>query len=226
MLARAPEVTGMSRFSRAVPFGAVIVLTALGGIWLTFQNEPVASSAPGGDQSSPPPAETVADAVPPTPTSEPAGPGRPLIGSQAPDLTLETLEGETVTLTDLNGQVVLINFWATWCLPCRDEMPAIQKVYDQYRDHGFAVLGVNFLETNGEVQAFVQELDLTFPILMDRDGEVTLRYAVIGLPTSFFVDRSGVIQNVTIGGPMTDAFVESQVVPLLSGQQQVPDVVD
>ncbi|MEE8390436.1 MAG: redoxin domain-containing protein [Anaerolineae bacterium] len=140
----------------------------------------------------------------------------PRKGFTAPDFTLETLDGQTITLSDLQGQAVLINFWATWCLPCRKEMPAIQQVYEQYRDQGFIVLAVNLQEQDAQVAAFAGQLGLTFPILMDRDGGVFDRYRVMALPTTFFVDRAGVIQDIAVGGPLSRAFIGSQVVSLLT----------
>jgi cytochrome c biogenesis protein CcmG/thiol:disulfide interchange protein DsbE len=115
--------------------------------------------------------------------------------------------------------VVLINFWASWCLPCREEMPAIQRVYEQYRDQGFVVLAVNLQEQDAHVAAFVDQLELTFPILMDRDGDIFDRYRIMALPSTFFVDRAGVIQDLAVGGLLSQAFIESQVVPLLAQER-------
>ena len=137
-------------------------------------------------------------------------------GFAAPDFTLETLDGPAMTLSDLRGQVVLINFWTTWCPPCRAEMPAIQEVYDQYRDQGFTVLAVDLMESDAQVMDFVEEMELTFPILMDRDEGVSERYRIKSIPTTYFVDRSGVIQDIVIGGPMPHAFIETKVTALLT----------
>jgi peroxiredoxin len=137
-------------------------------------------------------------------------------GFAAPDFTLETPDGQTMALSKLQGQVVLINFWATWCPPCRAEMPAIQEVYEQYRDQGFIVLAVDLMETDAQVTTFAGQLELTFPILMDRDGKVSDRYRVRSIPTTFFLDRSGVIQDIVIGGPMPRAVIESKVTALLA----------
>jgi cytochrome c biogenesis protein CcmG/thiol:disulfide interchange protein DsbE len=131
-------------------------------------------------------------------------PPLPRPGFPAPDFTLETLDGRAVTLSDLRGQVLLINFWASWCPPCREEMPAIQQVYERYRGQ------------DSQVTAFSDRLELTFPVLMDRDGSVFDRYRVMALPSTFFVDRAGVIQELAVGGPLSRAFIESQVVPLLA----------
>jgi cytochrome c biogenesis protein CcmG/thiol:disulfide interchange protein DsbE len=143
-------------------------------------------------------------------------PPSPQVGFIAPDFTLETRDGGTISLADLRGQAVLVNFWATWCSPCQAEMPAIQQVYDRYRDQGFTVLAVNHQEGDAQVGPFADQMGLTLPILMDRDGSVSARYRVNGLPSTFFVDRAGVVRNVTLGGPMTAAFIESQVTSLLA----------
>jgi cytochrome c biogenesis protein CcmG/thiol:disulfide interchange protein DsbE len=136
-------------------------------------------------------------------------------GFVAPDFTLEMLDGSETTLSDLQGQGVLINFWATWCPQCRDEMPAIQEVYEQYRDQGFIVLAVNVREGDAQVKGFIEQTELTFPILMDPDGTVGDRYGVRSIPTTFFVDHSGVIRDIVVGGPMSRALIESKVTDLL-----------
>ena len=143
-------------------------------------------------------------------------PALPRKGFVAPDFELETLDGRTIALSDLRGQVVLINFWATWCPPCRAEMPAIQQVYERYRDQGFEVLAVNLQEQDAQMSAFVEERELTFPILPDRDGSVSNVYRVTSIPTTFFVDRTGTIQEIIVGGPLPHALIESKVTALLA----------
>jgi cytochrome c biogenesis protein CcmG/thiol:disulfide interchange protein DsbE len=145
-------------------------------------------------------------------------PPAPQVGFAAPDFTLETRDGGAIRLSDLRGQVVVLNFWATWCPPCRAEMPALQQVYAKYRDQGFAVLAVDVAEGEAQVTPFADQQGLTFPILLDRDGSVSNLYQVRAMPSTYFVDRSGVIRQVTLGGPMTAAFIESQVTGLLAGE--------
>jgi peroxiredoxin len=136
----------------------------------------------------------------PTATPAPA----PVVGAPAPDFTLNDLASQPVTLSGLQGQVVLINFWATWCGPCRIEMPAIQRRYEALKDQGFTVLAVNLDEPITEVSAFVNEYGLTFPVLLDPGAKVNDLYRVRGYPTSFVVDREGFIKQLHIGS-MTEA---------------------
>jgi peroxiredoxin len=140
----------------------------------------------------------------------------PRRGFAAPDFILQTLDGQEMALSDLRGQVVLVNFWATWCPPCRAEMPAMQQVYDRYHDLGFEILAVNLQEQDAQMLGFVEDRGLSFPVLPDRDGSVSSAYRVTSLPTSFFVDRSGVIDEVVVGGPLSRALIESKVTALLA----------
>lgn len=160
---------------------------------------------------------TIASRAPTAATSNATLPPSPREGFSAPDFTLETLDGGQVTLSDLRGQVVLINFWATWCPPCRAEMPAIENVYRAFKPLGLEVLAVNLTNQDNEaaVASFVQALGLTFPILLDRTGEVSNRYNLHGLPSTFFVDSQGVIRSVVVGGPMSEALIQSKVEELL-----------
>lgn len=120
-------------------------------------------------------------------------------------------------LSDLRGQPVLINLWASWCPPCKAEMPAFERVYEDYHEKGFQILAVNATNQdnlNNAIQ-FVQDYGLSFPILLDTNGEVSRQYQLNSLPTSFFVDRNGVIQQVIVGGPMSEALLRIRVEQLL-----------
>ena len=123
----------------------------------------------------------------------------PVVGALAPGFTLMNLEGEQMRLDDFRGRPVLINLWATWCGPCRIEMPAIQSRFEKYHDDGFAVLAVNFDEQRADVQAFRDEFGLTFQILLDPGAKVQNLYRNRSYPSSFFIDRAGVIQVQHIG---------------------------
>ena len=155
-------------------------------------------------------------AVPEANTSS-GGIPAPQTGFLAPDFTLTTLDGQKVTLSNLRGQVILLNIWASWCPPCRAEMPAMQRVWEEYQFQGVVVLAVNSTvqDTLTDAQTFVTENVLTFPIPLDTQGEVTRLYRVSSLPTSFFIGADGVIREVVIGGPMAEALLRSRVEQLL-----------
>jgi peroxiredoxin len=141
----------------------------------------------------------------------------PQVGFLAPDFTLSTPEGETITLSELRGKAVLVNLWATWCPPCRAEMPAIQKLYQEYRDQGFVVLAVNatYQDDASKIPAFTREYGLTFPILLDLTGNVSHQYQLRSLPSSYFIDRQGIIQEVVIGGPMAETLLRTRIEKIL-----------
>jgi peroxiredoxin len=123
----------------------------------------------------------------------------PVVGAPAPDFTLSDLSGQPVKLSALKGQVVLINFWATWCGPCQLEMPAIQKAYDAQKGQGLTVLAVNLNEPAKDVQTYVNNLNLNFPVLLDPGDSISNLYRVRGYPTSFFVDRNGMVAVEQVG---------------------------
>ncbi len=119
-------------------------------------------------------------------------------GKQAPEFTLEDLSGQQISLTDLKGKVVLLNFWATWCGPCRVEMPTLQSRHELYPEN-LSVLGIDFDEPKDNVMAFAEEFGLTFTILLDPGGEIQNEYRIRGYPTSVFLDENGIVQIVHIG---------------------------
>jgi peroxiredoxin len=142
--------------------------------------------------------------LPRWPTAAPAAtPGTPapapVVGAPAPDFTLQDLDGNTVTLTELQGQVVVVNFWATWCGPCRLEMPALQARYEALKDEGFTVLAVNTGDTAEAATGFGVELGLSFPLLLDPGDAVNTLYRVRGWPTTYFIDRDGMIDGQHVG---------------------------
>src|SRR5699024_8149677 len=121
------------------------------------------------------------------------------IGNIAPDFQLETLDGETVKLSDLRGEKVMVNFWATWCPPCRAEMPDMQKFHE---NTDVNILAVNLIDTESNrdnVPEFLDELGLTFPVLLDEESEIATEYKIVAYPTSFMIDSNGRIQLKTMG---------------------------
>ena len=117
----------------------------------------------------------------------------------APDFTAETLAGETVRLSAFKGQVVFLNFWATWCVPCKEEMPAMERVHLALQGRRFRLLAVNLQEAPAAMQKFVEELGLTFDIVLDPSGEITRDYNVINLPITYLIDKQGTIVARAIG---------------------------
>jgi peroxiredoxin len=152
-------------------------------------------------------------------TGETAATGpAPQAGFLAPDFTLNTTSGESFTLSEQKGQAVLVNIWATWCPPCEAEMPAIEKMYKEYKDQGFIVLAVNSTSQDDpfNIAPFVEEHGLTFPILLDETADVARSYQVRSLPSSYFINRQGIITEVVIGGPMSEALLRTRIEKALS----------
>jgi peroxiredoxin len=131
-----------------------------------------------------------------------------------PDFTLNNLAGNAVRLADYKGQVVIVNAWATWCPPCRAEMPALGEFYRAHQAEGFQLLAVNAGENRPSVASFITQMGFTFPVLLDP-GEATLNaLGMRGLPTSYVIGRDEVVKNVHIGEFTTKA-LEAEVTPLL-----------
>lgn len=141
----------------------------------------------------------------------------PREGFVAPDFSLGLLEGGKVTLSELRGKPVVINFWASWCPPCRAEMPALEKAYRIYRELGVDMIGVNttYQDSQKDAAAFVQEFGLSFPIALDQNGAVSKTYLITGLPTTLFIDSQGIIRKVIVGGPMSEAVIQTNIEALL-----------
>jgi peroxiredoxin len=124
------------------------------------------------------------------------------IGDKAPDFELKTLTGETVKLSSYKGKKVMLNFWATWCPPCKAEMPEMEQFYKQ-SNNDVVILAVN-IDTQNDVKGFADKNGITFPILMDTDNQVNSTYQIISIPTTYFIDRNGVIKNKYTGSMKLD----------------------
>jgi peroxiredoxin len=129
----------------------------------------------------------------------------------APDVSLPTLDGGELNFADYEGQVVLVNFWGTWCDPCKRETPALQAAYEQLRGEGFVIIGVNVTDdeltlgnTEDDIRAFADQYQITYPIALDVEGEAMKAFSGIHLPTSFFIDAEGRIRYVRIGELTSD----------------------
>jgi cytochrome c biogenesis protein CcmG/thiol:disulfide interchange protein DsbE len=133
----------------------------------------------------------------------------------APELELPRLGGGgNASLADYRGQIVVLNFWASWCKPCKDESPLLERWHRRMRDQGGTVLGVDMLDVTGDAQDFIAEYGLTYPMLKDKDGNGLETFGVVQYPETFVIDRAGRIAAVR-RGPVDEAFMQTEVVPLL-----------
>ncbi|MFZ5826226.1 MAG: redoxin domain-containing protein [Bacillota bacterium] len=132
------------------------------------------------------------------------------LGAPAPDFELKTVDGQVYKLSDLKGQAVMLNFFATWCPPCRAEMPLLEETYKEYKDQGFIILAINLDESDVAITAFQQKMGITFPIVVDKGDHVSRRYDIVPLPTTYFVDRNGIVQ-----GKWTGEIRKTQLLDLL-----------
>lgn len=137
----------------------------------------------------------------------------PMVGYLAPDFTLPTATGNTITLNDLRGRPVVLNFWASWCGPCRIETPHFQAFSEQYAGK-LVVVGINQQESAATINKFATEFELTYPLLIDEDNRVNQAYAVFGLPTTFFIDENGVIFDISPGA-ISQAILEDRITKLI-----------
>lgn len=142
-----------------------------------------------------------------------SGDKKPTQGAQAPNFKLLGLDGKTYELSDFKGKAVVVNFWGTFCEPCREEMPALQRQHAKWGDK-LVVLGLNLDEPKVTVENFISQYKVTFPILMDKNEEIRKRYGVSQYPTTFFVDPDGTVGQIRIGG-MDETFIEQTVASLL-----------
>ncbi len=132
----------------------------------------------------------------------------------APDLTLKDLQGETVSLADLRGQVVLVNLWATWCPPCREEMPVLQSYYEAHKEDGFLIVAINDGDPAEDVTTFVQTYGLTFPVWLDPEYRTERSFKTMSLPSSFVIDRKGTVRLAWTGA-ISGGVLEKYVTPLI-----------
>jgi peroxiredoxin len=139
----------------------------------------------------------------------------PQVGSPMSDFTLSDLSGKQVRLSDFRGRPVLINAWATWCPPCRAEMPDLHRLYQEHQEEGFVVLAINSGEEAGQVRQFIQQSGFTFPVLLDSGNNLLDALGIRNLPTSILIDRDGTVRAMQVG-MLTPAAIQANIVPLLS----------
>ena len=182
-----------SRFERTI---LLLFLTILGGAWISFSRE--SSSTTEGS--------VLAEA--------------PIVGHLAPDFTLQTAIGESVSLTDHvdrsgdQGRPVVLNYWASWCGPCRVETPELQDASLKYKNR-VAIIGVNQGETPATITKFGTSFGLNYPLLVDENNVVNQLYGVVGLPTTVFIDRKGIVREVFVG-ILSQATLQERIERLLA----------
>lgn len=136
----------------------------------------------------------------------------PQIGKRAPSFQISNADGQSISLSDFRGgKPVLLNFWTTWCVGCELEMRYIQEVYDEWSERGLVVLTINIGEGPGKVEEFMRGHSLSFPVVLDMAGNVARQYNIRGLPTTYFIDSSGVIQDIKIAAFLSVAEIEDRL---------------
>jgi cytochrome c biogenesis protein CcmG, thiol:disulfide interchange protein DsbE len=129
----------------------------------------------------------------------------------APLFDLPRLDGEgTLSLTDLRGKAVVVNFWASWCFPCKQESAALERTWREHRNDGLVVVGVNFNDVDSDARSFVEDEGLTYPVVVDRKGSIMGRYGLTGVPETFFVDRQGRLVGSRVAGPVNEGRFREQ----------------
>ena len=168
----------------------IALVLVLGGGWIAFSRTLVNARAGG-------------DAI----VLEPA----PIAGHPAPEFELVSTDGEMIRLSDFRGKPVILNFWATWCGPCRAEFPEFQQAAVDNADR-LVMIGINNTSADqaDQIPGFLEEFGITFPIVLDEDGEAIKTYRILGLPTTIFVDSNGIINEV-FTGPLNKAYIESKI---------------
>ncbi|MBI4330667.1 MAG: TlpA family protein disulfide reductase [Chloroflexi bacterium] len=185
---------------RCIPYSVLPVLVSLALVAVSCQPaaSPTVTPAPVGPANPAPvaaptsPSPIAAPTKPPPPTRSPGA-------VAAPDFSLPTTDGQTIKLSDLQGRPVMINFWATWCPPCRDEMPLLQGVYEEKMPEGLVLLAVDIGETSEQVKKFARDNKLTFTFVLDLDKSVAATYGIRAIPTTILVDKNGDIRDVKVG---------------------------
>ncbi|WP_281886826.1 thiol-disulfide oxidoreductase ResA [Paenibacillus sp. YYML68] len=143
-----------------------------------------------------------------------AGTEKPVVGAAAPNFKLSSLDGVTRELSDYKGKVVVVNFWGTFCEPCRNEMPALDRQQTKWKDSGVVVLGLNLDEPRITVDNYIRQVGVTFPILFDKDEQMRKRYGVSQYPTTFFIKPDGRIGEIRIG-EMDEAYIDRTIAAML-----------
>ncbi|MFC2005487.1 redoxin domain-containing protein [Chloroflexota bacterium] len=138
------------------------------------------------------------------------------VGEPAPDFQLQNLDGQTIYLSNFQGKPVLINFWTTWCPPCRNEMPYMQQIHEEWSGKGLVLLAIDIGERSSTVEEFMQSYNLSLPVLLDTERVVTKKYGINAIPVTFFIDKDGIIREKIVGAFPNKRSIEqhlSKIVP-------------
>lgn len=222
-----------TKWSTSKPVSIILLLTVCltvscaqsGGEGLPLPTEttsavPTLTAIPVPQTTTPEPTPSTPSPTPePTVTATPAPTPRTILSTSstdaeaAPDFEVETFDGETLRLSDLKGKVVVLNFWASWCPPCRWEMPFFETMWQEYREQGVVFLGIAMSDTLENVKAFAEEAGVTYPVALDTTTEIARAYEVLSLPTTYFIGKDGNIER-----KLTSAANEGLLKVFLRGQ--------
>jgi peroxiredoxin len=190
------------------------------GLSWTIYNAPGNSAKPVSSESAP----TI---IPKLTASQSGNTPQPVVevGKQAPDFSLKDIDGEEIHLSDFSGKPVLINLWATWCIPCQNEMPVLEKIYKDKNALGLVVLGVNITSQDNleTVKETVKKYQLSYPILLDESGQISKLYQVHGIPSSYFIDQQGVLRRIQIGEILPE-YLDSYFSEILPFKENMPPI--
>jgi peroxiredoxin len=164
------------------------------------------------------PASQETQPLPPPPVVDPSLPVGFKVGQRAPDFSLQAMDGKTYRLSELAGRPVLINYWATWCIPCKTELPILEKLHQEYLQKGVVIISVDAIEQDStdKVQDLIDQFSMTFPVLLDQGGQFANLYQAMFFPTTVLVDASGVIREINLGDS-TEAELRTSLEKILAG---------
>ncbi len=206
-----PQFAAERRFDwrgalRSLVLPVALLALIVGGLWYWQNRDDGGSDSPYGPVALPELKNSTGERAAPEP------------GRAAPDFVLEQVGGGVLRLSDLQGSPVLLNFWASWCPPCREEMPAIVEEYERHKNAGLVVVGVNLQEPDSKVADFARDFGMAFPIAIDRVGDVGEAWriggAFEGLPSSYFIDAAGVVRGV-YNQPLTEESIQEGLADIL-----------
>ncbi|MCD6452746.1 MAG: TlpA family protein disulfide reductase [Dehalococcoidales bacterium] len=147
--------------------------------------------------------------------SRDSAPPKAIVGQQAPDFQLPDIDGQMVSLSDFSGQPILINFWGTGCPPCISEMPSLQQVYEDTQGKELVMLAIHVGGNPTSVRQFMEEYNLSLPVLIDAKGTIAQQYNIRGIPTTFLIDKNGIIQEKLIGAFPNSAAITKRIAKIM-----------